>query len=102
MLNTHPALLPAFKGWHPVRDALELGVKVTGCTVHIVTEEVDDGPILAQEPVAVRTDDDLDALESRIHGAEHRLLPAAVRALVEGRIKVEGRVVHVLGEPGLG
>jgi phosphoribosylglycinamide formyltransferase-1 len=85
-----------------VAEALAWGVKVTGVTVHLVDDEVDHGPIVAQEPVAVRTDDDWDALESRIHAAEHRLLPAAVRALVEGRIKVEGRVVHVLGEPGLG
>jgi len=102
ILNVHPALLPSFAGAHAVADALAWGVKVTGVTVHLVDEEVDHGPIVAQEPVAVRTDDDWDALESRIHGAEHRLLPAAVRALVEGRIKVEGRVVHVLGEPGLG
>ena len=53
ILNTHPALLPSFKGWHAVRDALAYGVKVTGCTVHVATEEVDDGPILAQEAVAV-------------------------------------------------
>jgi phosphoribosylglycinamide formyltransferase 1 len=102
ILNVHPALLPSFAGAHAVADALAWGVKVTGVTVHLVDDEVDHGPIVAQEPVAVRTDDDWDTLESRIHGAEHRLLPAAVRALVEGRIKVEGRVVHVLGEPGLG
>jgi phosphoribosylglycinamide formyltransferase-1 len=102
ILNVHPALLPSFAGAHGVAEALAWGVKVTGVTVHLVDDEVDHGPIVAQEPVAVRTDDDWDALESRIHAAEHRLLPAAVRALVEGRIKVEGRVVHVLGEPGLG
>lgn len=102
ILNVHPALLPSFPGAHAVADALEWGVKVTGVTVHLVDEEVDHGPIVAQEPVAVRTDDDWDSLESRIHLAEHWLLPAAVRALVEGRVKVEGRVVHVLGEPGVG
>jgi len=102
ILNVHPALLPSFPGAHAVADALEWGVKVTGVTVHLVDEEVDHGPIVAQEPVAVRTDDDWDSLESRIHRAEHRLLPAAVRALVEGRVKVEGRMVHVLGEPGIG
>jgi phosphoribosylglycinamide formyltransferase 1 len=102
ILNVHPALLPSFAGAHAVADALAWGVKVTGVTVHLVDDEVDHGPIVAQEPVAVRTDDDWDTLESRIHGAEHRLLPAAVRALVEGRIKVEGRVVHVLEEPSLG
>jgi phosphoribosylglycinamide formyltransferase-1 len=102
ILNVHPALLPSFPGGHAVADALQWGVKVTGVTVHLVDEEVDHGPIVAQEPVAVRTDDDWDSLESRIHRAEHRLLPAAVRALVEGRVKVEGRMVHVLGEPGVG
>jgi len=102
ILNVHPALLPSFPGAHAVADALEWGIKVTGVTVHLVDEEVDHGPIVAQEPVAVRTDDDWDSLESRIHRAEHRLLPAAVRALVEGRLKVEGRMVHVLGEPGVG
>ena len=102
IMNVHPALLPSFPGAHAVADALAWGVKVTGVTVHLVDEEVDHGPIVSQEPVAVRTDDDWDSLESRIHGAEHRLFPAAVRALVEGRIKVEGRTVHVLGEPGLG
>jgi phosphoribosylglycinamide formyltransferase-1 len=102
ILNVHPALLPSFPGAHAVADALEWGVKVTGVTVHLVDEEVDHGPIVAQEPVAVRTDDDWDSLESRIHRAEHRLLPAAVRALVEGRVKVEGRMVHVLEEPDIG
>jgi len=102
ILNVHPALLPSFPGAHAVADALEWGVKITGVTVHMVDEEVDHGPIVAQELVAVRTDDDWDSLESRIHQAEHRLLPAAVRALVEGRLKVEGRMVHVLGEPGVG
>jgi phosphoribosylglycinamide formyltransferase-1 len=101
ILNVHPALLPSFPGAHAVADALEWGVKVTGVTVHLVDEEVDHGPIVAQQPVTVRTDDDWDSLETRIHQAEHRLLPAAVRALVEGRLKVEGRVVHVLGEPAI-
>jgi phosphoribosylglycinamide formyltransferase-1 len=98
ILNLHPALLPAFPGMRSVADALEWGVKVTGVTVHLVDEEVDHGPIVAQEAVPVRSDDDLDALLSRVHEAEHRVFPQAVRALVEGRLKVEGRVVHVLEE----
>jgi phosphoribosylglycinamide formyltransferase-1 len=73
VLNTHPALLPAFKGWHAVRDALAAGVKVTGCTVHVATTEVDDGPILAQEVVAVLDDDTESSLHERIKEVERRL-----------------------------
>lgn len=102
MLNVHPALLPSFPGAHAVADALEWGVKVTGVTVHLVDEQVDHGPVVAQATVEVRTDDDWDSLESRIHHAEHRLFPSALRALVEGRLKVEGRIVHVLQEPAVG
>ena len=83
MINTHPALLPAFKGWHAVRDALERGVKVTGCTVHVVTEEVDEGPILAQEAVVVLPDDTEATLHERIKEVERRLLPATIRRYVE-------------------
>ncbi|HEX9122903.1 MAG TPA: phosphoribosylglycinamide formyltransferase [Actinomycetota bacterium] len=96
ILNVHPALLPAFPGTDSVQRALDWGVRVTGVTVHLVDEEVDHGPIVFQEAISVLPDDDWDALEARIHRAEHRLLPAAVKALVEGRLKVEGRVVHVL------
>jgi phosphoribosylglycinamide formyltransferase-1 len=79
IINTHPALLPAFKGWHAVRDALAAGVKVTGCTVHVVTEEVDDGPILAQEAVVVDPGDTEETLHERIKQVERRLLPAAIK-----------------------
>ena len=94
-LNVHPALLPAFPGAHAVADAMAWGVKVTGVTVHLVDEEVDHGPVVAQEAIVVRDDDDWDSLEARVHEVEHRLLPAAVRALVEGRLDVEGRRVTV-------
>jgi phosphoribosylglycinamide formyltransferase-1 len=94
VLNVHPALLPAFPGAHAVADALAWGAKVTGVTVHLVDEEVDHGPIVSQEAVTIHDGDDWDSLEARIHDAEHRLLPAAVRALVEGRLKVEGRRVR--------
>jgi phosphoribosylglycinamide formyltransferase 1 len=94
-LNVHPALLPAFPGMHGVRDALAYGVKVTGVTVFLVDEGVDTGPVVTQEVVEVHPDDDWDALEERIHAAEHRLLPAAVRALIEGRLRVDGRRVTV-------
>jgi phosphoribosylglycinamide formyltransferase-1 len=96
-LNVHPALLPSFPGAHAVADALAWGVKVTGVTVHLVDEEVDHGPIVAQEAIAVRDDDDWDSLEARVHEVEHRLLPAAVRALMEGRLDVAGRRVTVRG-----
>jgi phosphoribosylglycinamide formyltransferase 1 len=98
MLNVHPALLPAFPGSRAVADALEWGVKVTGVTVHLVDEEVDHGPVVFQEAIEVLPDDDWDALEARVHEVEHRLLPAAVKALAEGRVVVKGRVVRVLQE----
>ena len=79
ILNTHPALLPAFKGWHAVRDALAAGVKVTGCTVHIAALEVDAGPILAQEAVTVFPDDTEETLHERIKAVERRLYPQAIR-----------------------
>ena len=83
VLNTHPALLPAFKGWHAVRDALALGVKVTGTTVHIATEAVDEGPILAQAAVPVLPDDTEDTLHERIKQVERRLYPATIRQFIE-------------------
>ena len=79
ILNTHPALLPAFKGWHAVREALEYGVKVTGCTVHIVTEEMDAGPILAQEPVRVLDGDTEETLHERIKEVERWLYPKTIK-----------------------
>jgi formyltetrahydrofolate-dependent phosphoribosylglycinamide formyltransferase len=94
-LNIHPALLPSFPGMHGVRDALAYGVKVAGVTVFLVDEGVDTGPVVAQEAVDVLPDDDWDSLEVRIHAAEHRQLPAAVRALIEGRLSIEGRHVWV-------
>ena len=82
ILNTHPALLPSFKGWHGVRDALEYGVKVTGCTVHVATLEVDAGPILAQEAVDVLPDDDEASLHERIKAVERRLYPQTIRTVL--------------------
>jgi phosphoribosylglycinamide formyltransferase-1 len=82
ILNTHPALLPAFKGWHAVREALRHGVKVTGCTIHVATLEVDAGPILAQEAVPVLDSDDEAALHERIKAVERRLYPATIRAVL--------------------
>ena len=97
-LNVHPALLPAFPGMHGVRDALAYGVHVTGVTVHLVDEGVDSGPIVLQGSVEVRPDDDRDSLEPRIHELEHRLLPQAVRAMIEGRLRLDGRRVRIVEE----
>jgi phosphoribosylglycinamide formyltransferase-1 len=83
IVNTHPALLPAFKGWHAVPDALEYGVKVTGCTVHIARLEVDEGPILAQEAVPVLTDDTVESLHERIKEVERRIYPEVLLALAK-------------------
>jgi phosphoribosylglycinamide formyltransferase-1 len=82
-VNTHPALLPSFKGWHAVRDALEFGVKVTGPTVHLVTEDVDSGPILAQEAVIVRDYYTEETLHERIKEVERRLYPDVIERLVK-------------------
>lgn len=83
VLNSHPALLPAFPGWHAVRDALAAGVKVTGTTIHVVTEEVDAGPILAQQAVPVLPDDDEASLHERIKQVERRLYPQTIRRFTE-------------------
>jgi len=83
IVNTHPSLLPAFKGWHAVEDAFAAGVKVTGCTVHLATLEVDEGPILAQEAVPVRDGDTVETLHERIKDVERRLYPQVLRELVQ-------------------
>ena len=82
ILNTHPALLPAFPGWHAVDDALAAGVKITGCTVHIATIDVDAGPILAQEAVPVLPDDTKETLHERIKDVERRLYPRTIREFI--------------------
>ncbi|HEV7687667.1 MAG TPA: phosphoribosylglycinamide formyltransferase, partial [Acidimicrobiia bacterium] len=93
VVNTHPSLLPSFRGAHAVPEALAAGVKLTGCTIHLATIEVDDGPILAQETVPVLAGDDEDALHDRIKAVEHRLYPRVLAELVAGaagRAAVEG------------
>jgi phosphoribosylglycinamide formyltransferase-1 len=82
ILNTHPALLPAFKGWHAVEEALAAGVKITGVTVHIATLETDTGPILAQEAVAVLPGDTKETLHERIKQVERRLYPETIREFI--------------------
>lgn len=96
ILNIHPSLLPAFPGTHAQRQALEYGVKVSGCTVHFVDEGLDSGPIILQEAVPVRPGDTEDALAARILEVEHRLYPEAVRLLAEGKLKRSGRTVTVV------
>jgi phosphoribosylglycinamide formyltransferase 1 len=98
VINTHPSLLPAFRGAHAVRDALAYGVRVTGSTVHLVDEQVDHGPIVAQRPVEVREDDTETSLHERIKAVEHELLPACVKLLCHGRLEVHGRHVRVREE----
>lgn len=95
LLNVHPSLLPAFPGLDAQRQALEHGAKVSGATVHLVDEGLDSGPIVLQEAVEVREDDSVESLSARILAAEHRLYPRAVRLLLEGRCRVEGRRVRV-------
>ncbi|MFD4192820.1 MULTISPECIES: phosphoribosylglycinamide formyltransferase [Amycolatopsis] len=95
VINTHPALLPSFPGMHSVADALELGVKLTGCTVHFVDAGVDTGPIIAQEAVAVEPDDDEDRLHERIKVVERRLLVDVVERLGRAGATVEGRKVRL-------
>jgi phosphoribosylglycinamide formyltransferase-1 len=96
ILNVHNSLLPAFSGGlHAPAAAIAYGAKVSGCTVHLVTEEVDGGPIVLQRPVEVREGDDSEALAARILVEEHRALPEAVRLLAEGRLRVDGRRVRI-------
>jgi phosphoribosylglycinamide formyltransferase-1 len=98
ILNVHPALLPAFPGVKAQRQALEHGVKLSGATVHLVDENLDAGPIVAQEAVRVLSSDTEDTLAARILEAEHRIYPRAVRALLEGRLSITGRRVLLEGE----
>jgi len=94
-INTHPSLLPAFAGMHGVRDALEYGVKVTGCTVFMVDAGTDTGPVIAQAAVPVRDDDDVATLHERVKVAERALLVDTVGAMVRGGWSVQGRKVKV-------
>lgn len=98
ILNIHPALLPAFPGLEAQKQALEYGVKFTGCTVHMVDEGLDTGPVLCQAVVPVLDGDTVEALSARILKEEHRIYSEAIRLLVEDRIRVEGRRV-VLNNP---
>jgi len=95
VVNTHPALLPAFPGAHAVRDALDYGVRMTGCTVHLVDAGVDTGPVIAQAAVAVHDGDDEDVLHARIKSVERDLLVEVVGRMARDGWKVDGRKVHL-------
>ncbi|MGQ0810872.1 MAG: phosphoribosylglycinamide formyltransferase [Nitrospiraceae bacterium] len=97
MMNIHPSLLPAFPGLDVQKKALDHGCKVAGCTVHFVTEGVDEGPIIIQAAVPILGADTPETLSQRILEQEHRVYPRAVQWYVEGRLKVEGRQVNVRG-----
>jgi len=95
VLNIHPSLLPAFPGMHAVRQALQAGVRVSGCTVHIVDEGTDTGPILIQAAVPVQDGDTEETLAARILAHEHRIYPRAIQLVAEGRVEVQGRKVRI-------
>jgi phosphoribosylglycinamide formyltransferase 1 len=93
ILNIHPSLLPRFPGARAVEAALDAGVGTTGVTIHFVDEEVDHGPVIRQEEVAVRPGDDVETLHARIQEVEHRIYPEVVAAFVDGRLRLEGDMV---------
>jgi methionyl-tRNA formyltransferase len=94
-LNIHASLLPRWRGAAPIERAIEAGDRQSGITIMPMDAGLDTGPIVSQEAIEVREDDDWDSLEARVHEVEHRLLPAAVRALIDGRLEVDGRRVRI-------
>jgi phosphoribosylglycinamide formyltransferase-1 len=99
IINIHPSLLPAFPGLRVQQQAIDAGARISGCTVHFVTADLDAGPIIAQAAVPVLPGDDADTLAARILRQEHRLYPMAVRWFAEGRLSVAGSQVAVAGVP---
>ncbi|AEG59558.1 phosphoribosylglycinamide formyltransferase [Desulforamulus ruminis] len=95
IINIHPALLPSFPGLHGQRDALNYGVKVSGCTVHFVDEGMDTGPIILQAAVPVEEEDTEETLAARILEQEHKLYPEAIKLFAQGRLRVQGRKVMI-------
>jgi phosphoribosylglycinamide formyltransferase-1 len=95
IMNIHPALLPSFPGLHGQKQALDYGVKISGCTVHFVDEGIDTGPIIIQAAVAVSPDDTEETLSQRILRLEHKIFPEAIRLFAEGRLIIEGRKVKI-------
>ena len=100
LINVHPSLLPAFKGLNVHERVLDTGVRITGCTVHFVRPEMDDGPIITQAAVTVAPDDTPESLAARIRRAEHRIFPQAVRLIAEGRTRLLGERVEIKGLAG--
>jgi phosphoribosylglycinamide formyltransferase, formyltetrahydrofolate-dependent len=96
IVNVHPALLPAFKGAHGIKDAIDHGVKVTGVTVHFVDENLDNGPIILQRTVEIKEGDTEETLLERVHKEEHEIYPEAIKLFAEGKIKIEGRKVIIV------
>ena len=97
IVNIHPSLLPAFKGLDVHQRVLDAGVRFSGCTVHIVRPELDDGPILVQAVVPVHGGDDADSLAARVLDAEHQCYPMALKLMAEGRVRIEGTCAHIDG-----
>ena len=96
IINIHPALLPSFKGINGQGDALDYGVKISGCTTHFMDHEMDHGPIIIQAAVKVKNNDDRDKLADRILEVEHQILPRTIQLFAEGRLKITGRRVKIL------
>lgn len=99
IMNIHPALLPAFPGLHGQKQALDYGVKISGCTVHFVDEGMDTGPVIIQAAVPVLPGDTEDTLAERILSFEHRIYPEAIRLFSEGRLEIRGRKVYIKEHP---
>ena len=95
IVNIHPSLLPSFKGTEGIKDAFNYGVKVTGVTVHFVDEEMDHGAIILQASLKIEEDETSESLETKIHKLEHKIYPEAIRLVVDGKLKVEGRKVRI-------
>lgn len=96
MINLHPSLLPAFQGIHAPKQAIDAGVKISGCTIHFVDEGLDTGPIIAQRPVFVDFSDDEHTLQAKIQKLEHPLIVEVVELIAQGRVKRDGRRVQIL------
>ena len=96
LINIHPALLPSFKGTNGQGDAIDYGVKISGCTTHFIDDKIDHGPIILQAAVKVMPDDNGDSLTERILEVEHQILPRTIQLYAEGRLKIEGRKVKIL------
>ena len=95
MINVHPSILPAFAGADGVRDAMNYGVKVTGATVHFVTEVMDGGPIILQRTIEIGDGENEDSVRARMHEVEHQILPEAIHLISEGKVSIQGRKTKV-------